>query len=133
MFRKPIQCNCFIYFGVIVSEGELKTAMKRMHKNDDVYAFIFGNGLQFQRIGNSKKSSKFIIGKEIYNQYAFTSMKLNFDENNQLELLHNNGIPINIQLDKDTQQEITKKIYALGFFNLTGYHMIHNYETNNVG
>ena len=132
MFRKPIQCNCFIYFGIIVSEGEIKTAMKRLHKNDDIYAFIFGNNLQFQRIGNSKKSSKYVIGKELFGQYAFTQMKMDFDENNNLKLVQANGTPINILLSPEEKKQVTKTIYSLGFFNLTGYYLFHNYEINNI-
>jgi len=132
LFLKPVQCNCFIYFGVIVSEGEIKSAMKRLkHKSDDIYGFVFSKGLQFQRIGNSKKSARFVIGKEIFDWYAFTQMELSFDNDN-INLLNRSGNPINVRLSQKEQHDITMKISALGFYNLTNYYMIHNYEINNV-
>ena len=127
-----MQCNCFIYFGIIASEGDLRSAMRNMHKKNDIDAFIFGNNLQYQKIGNAKASSRYIIGKEIYHQYAFTAMNIQYDEKHHISLLDQNGKAIKIFLDKQDEQEITKKIYSLGFFNLTGYHLIHNYEINEI-
>ena len=131
MFKKPIQCNCFVYYGIIASEGELKSAMKRMNKKD-LYAFIFGNGLSYQRVGNAKKSAKYLIGKEIFSKYAFTHMRLYFDENDNLSLTDQNNTPFTTKLSKNEELEISRKIYNLGFFNLPAYYMIHNYDFNEI-
>ena len=131
MFRKPVQCNCFVYYGIIASEGEVTSAMRRMKVKLSIDDFIHQQGLDYRRIGNAEKSAKFVIGRELYEQKAFTHMKLDVNDNSAV-MYHNTGIPIKVSLSVKEKYDISNKIYKIGFFNLTEYYLVHNYEFNEI-
>jgi hypothetical protein len=127
MFLQPIAINVFVYFGIVVSEGELHVAMKRLGEHD-VYAFIYSHGLEYKRIGNSEKSNRFIVGKEIRAEYSFSYMKL--DVSDGLSLCDNNNTPFDIRLSDNEELEVKQKLYQTGFLGLSNYYLAFNYDKN---
>jgi hypothetical protein len=76
MFFKPVECNASIFYGIFVSAGEVSTAMKRFHHKGDMYSFIYGNGLEYVRVGDDDRANEFIIGKKIDFYHNFLAVKL---------------------------------------------------------
>ena len=125
MFIQPIAINVFVYYGIIISEGELKTIMKRQGMND-VYAFVYSNKLQYKKMGNASKGNQYVIGKEIYSCYGFNYMNLQ----DGVKLTDKNNLPFTVKLSMEEEFEVKEKLYKPGFFNIADYYLVFNYDKN---
>ena len=127
MLMQPISINLFVYYGIIVSDGELQTIMKR-HESKDMYLFIYGHKLEYKCLGNSKRGSRYVIGKEIYAKYAFDYMNLSTSEG--LKFCDENDVPFETKLSAEQEFKVKQKLHALGFFNIANYHLVFNFDKN---
>lgn len=132
MFKKQIQCNCFVYYGIFTTVGEIERAMKRFKHNGDVYTYVFSSGLEYKRVGSDKNSNELIVGLPLDQKQNFIAMKINKDQNNDIILQHKDGSNIKTKLTYEEENEINKKIYKLGFFGKPEYYIFHNYTFNEI-
>lgn len=124
----PVTVNCFLYYGVIVSIGEVHTAMKRVVNNDDMYAFIYGHGLAFKRIGDAMTGASLVIGQELFAQAKWTGIRFYADADGLPAVSSLNGTKIKAHLTLNEERDITRKLCELGFVRAPGYILTHNYD-----
>jgi len=98
-------------------------------KDDDFYFLITEFGLEYTKIGDTKRSNNYIVGKRIHSYDNTTVMKLVFTDN-QMKFQYMNGTTPDIKLDKKEEMEINNKLLKLGFFSNADYYLVNTYKSN---
>lgn len=124
----PVTVNCFLYYGVIVSIGEVHTAMKRVVTNDkDLYDFVYGHGLAFKRIGDEMTGASLVIGRELFAQAKWTGIRFHGNADGVPTVSSLNGTTVKAHLTLNEERDVTRKLCELGFVRAPGYILTHNY------
>lgn len=133
MFLKPIEVDVFIYYGIFVGQGEVDHVLKRNQQKGNMYEFIYGQSLEYMRVGDSKKSKEYVIGKQIDLCRNFSAIRMHYDMNGKLTMAHMNRTKIEPKLSKETEMGIKEKLFKIGFLVEPDYYLFHSYTVNRKG
>jgi hypothetical protein len=123
-----VNVNCFLYFGVLVSIGEVHTAAKKVINGDDLYEFIYGHGLAFKRVGDAATGASLVVGRELFAQPRWTGVRVFTTADGQAEISSLNGTRVQTKLPPLEEAAVTKKLGALGLVRTPGYLLVQNHE-----
>lgn len=132
-FVKKVQVNCFLYFGVLVSIGEVHTAMHRVvNKDDEIYTFVYSKGLNFKRVGDAAKGATLLIGRELFVQDGWTGIRLFTSADGRTTVRSLSGAPVDTNLGDLGEADVTRRLAQLGLVRTPAYILAHNYIVHDL-
>ena len=120
--------DMFVFFGAIVSVGELAAATARFATTEGVYGLVYGAGLEYRRVGNSKTSRECVVGVELHHESSFTAFKVVHDVNDVPSLATRAGAPLLTKLETITENEVRRKLQSIGILKKPEYFVLQSYN-----
>lgn len=132
-FVKKVQVNCFLYFGVLVSIGEVHTAMHRVvNQDDEIYTFVYSKGLAFKRVGDARAGATLLVGRELFVQDSWTGIRLFTSAEGYTTVRSLNGALVNTKLGDLEEADVTRRLAQLGLVRTPAYILAHNYVEHDL-